>query len=38
MGKGNFDIKNIKCENLLGVKLDHNLNFGDKMFEICKKT
>ena len=31
-------IKNSKCEKLLGVKTDQNLNFNGHINEICKKA
>ena len=35
---GEYDIKNSKCEKLLGVKLDWKLNFDDNISDICQKA
>ena len=35
---GEYDIKNSKCEKLLGVKLDWKLNFDDHISDICQKA
>ena len=35
---GEYEIKNNKCEKLLGVKLDWKLNFDDQIYDVCKKA
>ena len=34
----NFDIRNSKCEKLLGVKFDHKLTFDEHISELCKNA
>ena len=34
----NNKITNIKCEKLLGIKIDHKLTFNAHIDEICKKA
>ena len=34
----NYNIKSIKCEKLLGIKIDNKLNFNIHVDEICKKA
>ena len=33
-----YDIKNSKCEKLLGVKFDNKLTFEKNMTDICRKA
>ena len=35
---GNYTIENSRCEKLLGVKIDANLNFNDHISDLCKKA
>ena len=35
---GNYNIANSKCEKLLGINFDHNLNFDKHLSELCKKA
>ena len=35
---GNYNIANRKCEKLLGINFDHNLNFDKHLSELCKKS
>ena len=35
---GTTQITNSKCEKLLGIKIDRNLNFEDHIGSICKKA
>ena len=35
---GTTQITNSKCEKLLGIKIDSNLNFEDDIGNICKKA
>ena len=35
---GNYNIANSKCEKLLGINFDHNLNFDKHLSELCKKV
>ena len=35
---GNYNIANSKCEKLLGINFDHNLNFDKHVSELCKKA
>ena len=35
---GEFDVKNIKEETLLGVKIDTKLSFENKVSFLCKKA
>ena len=34
----NYNIANSKCEKLLGINFDHNLNFDKHLSELCKKA
>ena len=34
----NYNIANSKCEKLLGINVDHNLNFDKHLSELCKKA
>ena len=34
----NFDLKNSKCQKLLGIKLDNKLTFSDHVKSICTKA
>ena len=34
----NCNIKNSKCQKLLGIKIDNKLNFNTDVDEICKKA
>ena len=34
---GNKSIANSKCENLLGIKIDKELNFNELAQSLCKK-
>ena len=34
----NNQIKNSKCEKLLGIEIDHKLTFNAHVDEICKKA
>ena len=34
----NRNLTNNKCENLLGIKIDHKLNFNTHIDEICTKA
>ena len=34
----NYNIKNSKCEKLLGIKIDNKLNFNTHVDEICTKA
>ena len=33
----NMRLKIVKCEKLVGVKLDWKLNFNDHISDVCKK-
>ena len=35
---GDYTIGNSKCEKLLGVKIDVNLNFNNHISDLCKKA
>ena len=35
---GNETVNNCKCENLLGVKIDHELNFNEHVSSLSKKA
>ena len=35
---GTTQITNSKCENLLGIKIDSNINFEDHIGSICRKA
>ena len=35
---GNETVSNGKCEKLLGVKVDHELNFNEHVLSLCKKA
>ena len=35
---GNYNIANSKCEKLLGINFDHNMNFDKHLSELCKKA
>ena len=35
---GDYTISTSKCEKLLGVKIDVNLNFNDHISDLCKKA
>ena len=38
MHKGPFEIKNVRCEKLLRIKVDSRLNFNEHLGSIIKKT
>ena len=35
---GEFNVKNNRKENLLGIKIDSNLSFENHVYSLCKKT